>query len=121
MPERIAVRRAVERRVELAHVVHRYLLDVLELLVDRADVPNVARRERVHGASERERRERGRVGPVVLDARQALLLHLVELGVRERGFAEYLDGEAKGRHQVRFSFPKKIDTIERGLRALRAL
>jgi aspartate/methionine/tyrosine aminotransferase len=28
---------------------------------------------------------------------------------------------SKGRHQVRFSFPKKIDTIERGLRALRAL
>jgi aminotransferase len=28
---------------------------------------------------------------------------------------------SKGRHQVRFSFPKKIDTIERGLQALRAL
>jgi aminotransferase len=28
---------------------------------------------------------------------------------------------AKGRHQVRFSFPKKIDTIERGLQALRGL
>jgi aspartate/methionine/tyrosine aminotransferase len=28
---------------------------------------------------------------------------------------------AKGRHQVRFSFPKKIETIERGLAALRSL
>jgi hypothetical protein len=32
----------------------------------------------------------------------------------------YHDPEA-GRGQVRFSFPKKIETIERGLQALRAL
>ena len=98
----LAVRRAVEPRVKLPHVVQRDLVDVLDLLVDRADVADIAPRERVHGAVEGERCERGRVGPVVLDARDALLLHLVELRVRKRGLAQHLDREPQRRHQVRF-------------------
>ena len=38
-----------------------------------------SRGERVQGAGERKRRERGRLAPAVLDAGQALLLRLVEL------------------------------------------
>ena len=99
--DELAVRRAVEPRVKFPHVVQRDLVEVLDLLVDRADVPDIAPRERVHRAVERERRERGRVGPVALDAGDALLLHLVEVGVRERRLAQHLDGEPQRRHQVR--------------------
>jgi aspartate/methionine/tyrosine aminotransferase len=48
--------------------------------------------------------------------------HLIEkAAVATVPASSFYHEPAKGRHQVRFSFPKKIETIERGLEALRHL
>jgi aminotransferase len=48
--------------------------------------------------------------------------HLIEkAAVATVPASSFYHEPAKGRHQVRFSFPKKIETIERGLQALRGL
>ncbi len=48
--------------------------------------------------------------------------HLIEkAAVATVPASSFYHGPAAGRGQVRFSFPKKIETIERGLQALRAL
>jgi aminotransferase len=52
----------------------------------------------------------------------AFARHLIEkAAVATVPASSFYHDQAKGRHQVRFSFPKKIDTIERGLEALRRL
>ncbi len=48
--------------------------------------------------------------------------HLIEkAAVATVPASSFYHEPSKGRHQVRFSFPKKIQTIERGLQALRGL
>jgi aspartate/methionine/tyrosine aminotransferase len=50
----------------------------------------------------------------------AFARHLIEkAAVATVPASSFYDDRSKGRHQVRFSFPKKIETIERGLEALR--
>jgi aspartate/methionine/tyrosine aminotransferase len=52
----------------------------------------------------------------------AFARHLIEKSaVATVPASSFYHEPSKGRHQVRFSFPKKIDTIERGLQALRGL
>jgi aminotransferase len=52
----------------------------------------------------------------------AFARHLIEkAAVATVPASSFYHDQAKGRHQVRFSFPKKIETIERGLEALRHL
>jgi len=48
--------------------------------------------------------------------------HLIEsAAVATVPASSFYHDPSAGRHQVRFSFPKKIETIERGLVALRGL
>jgi aspartate/methionine/tyrosine aminotransferase len=48
--------------------------------------------------------------------------HLIETAaVATVPASSFYHGPSAGRHQVRFSFPKKIETIERGLQALQRL
>jgi aspartate/methionine/tyrosine aminotransferase len=48
--------------------------------------------------------------------------HLIEkAAVATVPASSFYHDPSKGRHQVRFSFPKKIETIERGLKALRSV
>jgi aspartate/methionine/tyrosine aminotransferase len=52
----------------------------------------------------------------------AFARHLIEkAAVATVPASSFYHEPAKGRHQVRFSFPKRIETIERGLKALRSL
>jgi aminotransferase len=52
----------------------------------------------------------------------AFARHLIEkAAVATVPASSFYHDPSKGRHQVRFSFPKKIETIERGLDALRRL
>ena len=52
----------------------------------------------------------------------AFARHLIEkAAVATVPASSFYHDLSKGRHQVRFSFPKKIETIERGLEALRRL
>jgi aminotransferase len=52
----------------------------------------------------------------------AFARHLIEkAAVATVPASSFYHDPSKGRHQVRFSFPKKIETIERGLEALRRL
>jgi aspartate/methionine/tyrosine aminotransferase len=52
----------------------------------------------------------------------AFARHLIEkAAVATVPASSFYHEPSKGRHQVRFSFPKKIETIERGLEALRTI
>jgi len=46
---------------------------------------------------------------------------IVKAAVATVPASSFYHGPSKGRGRVRFSFPKKIDTIERGMDALRRL
>ena len=52
----------------------------------------------------------------------AMARHLIEtVAVATVPGSSFFHNPGEGRGHLRFSFPKKIDTIERGIQALRAL
>src|ERR1019366_2069549 len=91
---------AIELLVELAHIVERDLLEVLDLLVGGGDVAQVAARIGVHAVLELGNGERLGIAAAGFGGGDALLFDGLEFALGEGRFAQDFGGEAERTGEV---------------------